>query len=212
MLEDSEGTQEPPRSSFRIGKYAWKIPGALAPLPPTYPPTNHLNSSCTLGSSFSTASLGALPKASVDLPAPNSRYQGWLQIYLKHWIYRRPTVTKGVRGMPSWICMWPRASIHGKASQDMGVSENSGTPKSSILIGFSIINHPFWGTPIFGNTHMFTHSCHLKLSQKNPASRSTLLWHSAWPWCLAKSCFFFRGSVVKVEGFHEWQWTSMKHE
>ena len=30
-----------------------------------------------------------------------------------------------------------------------------GTPKSSILIGFSIINHPFWDTPIFGNTHMF---------------------------------------------------------
>ena len=36
----------------------------------------------------------------------------------------------------------------------MGVSENSGTPKSSILIGFSIRNHPFWGTTIFGNTHM----------------------------------------------------------
>ena len=29
-----------------------------------------------------------------------------------------------------------------------------GTPKSSILIRFSIINHPFWGTPIFGNIHM----------------------------------------------------------
>ena len=28
---------------------------------------------------------------------------------------------------------------------DMDVSENSGTPKSSTLIGFSIINHPFWG-------------------------------------------------------------------
>ena len=28
-------------------------------------------------------------------------------------------------------------------------------PKSSILIAFSIINHPFWGTPIFGNTHVF---------------------------------------------------------
>ena len=27
-------------------------------------------------------------------------------------------------------------------------------PKSSILIGFSIINHPFGGTPIFGNTHI----------------------------------------------------------
>ena len=37
---------------------------------------------------------------------------------------------------------------------DMGVSENSGTSKSSISIGFSIINHPFWGTPIFGNTHI----------------------------------------------------------
>ena len=31
-------------------------------------------------------------------------------------------------------------------------------PKSSILIGFSIINDPFWGTPIFGNTHMLV--CH----------------------------------------------------
>ncbi len=36
----------------------------------------------------------------------------------------------------------------------MGVSKNNGTPKSSILIGFSSINHPFWGTPIFGNTHI----------------------------------------------------------
>ena len=34
-----------------------------------------------------------------------------------------------------------------------GVSKNNGTPKSSILIGFYIINHPFWGTPIFGNIH-----------------------------------------------------------
>ena len=37
----------------------------------------------------------------------------------------------------------------------MGVSENRDTPKSSILIGFSIVNHPFWGIPIFGNTHIF---------------------------------------------------------
>ena len=29
-----------------------------------------------------------------------------------------------------------------------------GPPKSSILIGFSIINHPFWGTNIFGNTNV----------------------------------------------------------
>ena len=38
----------------------------------------------------------------------------------------------------------------------LGVSKNrGGPPKSSILIGFSIINPPFWGTPIFGNTHLF---------------------------------------------------------
>ena len=42
----------------------------------------------------------------------------------------------------------------------MGVSKNNGTPKSSILIGLSIINHLFWGTPIFGNTHIFVVHIH----------------------------------------------------
>ena len=37
---------------------------------------------------------------------------------------------------------------------NMGVSKNKGTPKSSILIGFSIINDPFWGTSIFGNAQI----------------------------------------------------------
>ena len=36
----------------------------------------------------------------------------------------------------------------------VGLSKNRGGPKSSILIGFFIINHPFWGTTIFGNTHV----------------------------------------------------------
>ena len=50
-----------------------------------------------------------------------------------------------------WICH-RRLTYFGRCLDvDMDVSENSGTPKSSILIGFSIINHPFWGTPIFGN-------------------------------------------------------------
>ena len=38
----------------------------------------------------------------------------------------------------------------------MGVSKNRGTPKSSIFVGFSIINHPFWGATIFGNTHIYS--------------------------------------------------------
>ena len=36
----------------------------------------------------------------------------------------------------------------------LGVSKNRGIPKSFILIGFSLINHPFWDTPVFGHTHL----------------------------------------------------------
>ena len=40
----------------------------------------------------------------------------------------------------------------------MGVSENSGTPKSSHLNRvFHYFHHPFWGTTIFGNTHIKSH-------------------------------------------------------
>ena len=48
-----------------------------------------------------------------------------------------------------WVSIIP-----GNKKKHIDVSKNRGTPKSSILIGFSIINHPFWGTPIFGNTHI----------------------------------------------------------
>ena len=49
-----------------------------------------------------------------------------------------------------------------QAKLNMGVSKNSGTPKSSILIGFSIINHAFWvplflETPIRRNMLKFVH-------------------------------------------------------
>ena len=37
---------------------------------------------------------------------------------------------------------------------DMEVSWNRGTPKSSTFSGFSIINHSFWGTTIYGNPHI----------------------------------------------------------
>ena len=42
---------------------------------------------------------------------------------------------------------WDRGGAITK--DDLGVSKNRGTRKSSILIGFSIINHPFWGYPYF---------------------------------------------------------------
>ena len=42
----------------------------------------------------------------------------------------------------------------------MGVSKNNGTSKSSTFRGFSIINHSFWGTPIFGNTLLMEEILH----------------------------------------------------
>ena len=63
----------------------------------------------------------------------------------------------------------------------MGVSKNRGTPKSSILIGFSIINHPFWGIPIFGNTHIDTSTISRNIHQLPQASNlseyKTLSWY-----------------------------------
>ena len=68
-----------------------------------------------------------------------------------------------------WGSTWAQVMLHGFAPTVvdrrkrwydyivkvyMDVSENSRTPKSSIFIGFSIVNHPFWGTTIFGNTYI----------------------------------------------------------
>ena len=51
---------------------------------------------------------------------------------------------EGTKGFEVWndIDIWVFPKI--------GVSP----PNHPMLIGFSIINHPFWGTSIFGDTHM----------------------------------------------------------
>ena len=51
----------------------------------------------------------------------------------------------------------------------MGVAKNRGTPKSSILMGFSLINHPFWGTTIFGNTKISRVLVNLAISTSSRA-------------------------------------------
>ena len=44
--------------------------------------------------------------------------------------------------------------------EDLGVSINGGTPKSSIFIAFSFINHPFWGRkPPFLGLRWSQHLC-----------------------------------------------------
>ena len=51
----------------------------------------------------------------------------------------------------------------------MDVSKNREPPQSSILIGFSILNHPFWGpTPIFGNTQIQQKLTIQTLTSKHP--------------------------------------------
>ena len=75
-------------------------------------------------------------RTSIGGDVPGTNCQGWN--------LRKPTFSRIDHRTP-----YPRQYNY------MDVSENNGTPKSSILIGFSIINHPFWDTPIFGNTHMY---------------------------------------------------------
>ena len=82
------------------------------------------------------------------------------------WIFRAKELAAKVQqqerrleellGFDVYIGSTPHPGFQWKMNVYMGVSKNrGGPPKSSILIGFSIINHPFWGTPIFGNTHMY---------------------------------------------------------
>ena len=76
-------------------------------------------------------------------------------------------------------------------------------PKSSILIGFSIINHPFWGTPILGNIHMIfdlvTRPERRHASIMNGSGTESLadaagclMWSLKIPTCMRISFFFKR--------------------
>ena len=46
---------------------------------------------------------------------------------------------------------WSRQKFWLFGNREIGVSQNGGTPKSSILVGFSLINHPAIGEPPFMN-------------------------------------------------------------
>ena len=74
----------------------------------------------------------------------------------------------------------------------MGVSKNKGTPKSSISIWFSNTNHPFWGTPIFGNIHI--PFCMLFVNFV--FNRPTLSFHSS-----SSGQRFFRSNFLQPKGW-----------
>ena len=71
-------------------------------------------------------------------------YNGSIKAYAIGLIFPSPTNM----GNPPWELINPRSHIW------MFPKIVGFPPKSSILIGFSIINHPFWGTIIFGNIHI----------------------------------------------------------
>ena len=100
---------------------------------------------------------------------------------------------------------------HGRVSQntDTGVSENGGTPKSSILIVFSIINHPFWGTIILGNPRTPKLKNNELDDSKAPSTWATQNKSNALPLFAEKNwaCFvahddgwsiFFEGTILVV--------------
>ena len=75
------------------------------------------------------------------------------------------------RAISSWDLKqdWKKTAPNEDANNSKWVFRKIGVPpKSSIFLGFSITNHPFWGTPIFGNTQMpttiFLKQLHLKSS------------------------------------------------
>ena len=88
-------------------------------------------------------------------PDMKQKGDGFFGMFLGRWL---------VRCCIFWGGIWTSQFILGDCYVD--VSENNATPKSSILIGFSIINHPFWGTPIFGNTHIVI--CNLRIHINQP--------------------------------------------
>ena len=78
--------------------------------------------------------------------------------------WRTPLLSSSARASP-WlsVTIWGLHNYNSLHTHDASMGLIWGfpkmvgfTPKSSILTGFSKINHPFWGTPIFGNIHMFT--------------------------------------------------------
>ena len=57
----------------------------------------------------------------------------------------------------------------------MEVSYNGAIPKSSILIGCSLINHPFGGTPIYGNPHILEQAVSLSAHDSSSSAAEALV-------------------------------------
>ena len=78
------------------------------------------------------------------------------RLRLRHERDRNHKEVLGRSGSSEWGCF----TIRGMGLQIfMKVSINGGDPKSSISIVLFIINHPFWGMPMYGTPHIWMHTC-----------------------------------------------------
>ncbi len=114
----------------------------------------------------------------VDLLAPPSHEVSWQRLSsaakLKH--------SSSSNALDLWQINWKEMfSKPGHMPFYMGISENRGTPKSSILIRFSIINRPFWGFPIFWKHPYIAGSTSPNKEEFHPTSTVT------WPHYLQNS-------------------------
>ena len=78
----------------------------------------------------------------------------------------------------------------------MGGSWNRGTPKSSILMVLSIINHPFWGTPILRNLHIYLNP--LKFSLSKTLRHCDLLCQAVFKWKIIRETHGYISFNVSV--------------
>ena len=83
---------------------------------------------------------------------------------------------------------WSNIVYVSMRSSQLGVSKNTGTPKSSHLIGFSIIYHPFWvplflETPNWENLPWFIKCFEKKHQSATTISKVTVLLFCSYLFC-----------------------------
>ena len=84
----------------------------------------------------------------------------------RHFHNTKNTVLQATKGCNIWVIwVFPKIGV---------------PPNHPFLLGFSIINHPFWGTAIFGNTHIVIVFESLRSGEQRA---DTIGGSRQYPWC-----------------------------
>ena len=158
---------------------------AKEPMSDKYPFTSHDDHKIRTFLNWDTLFPGKKKKTLKNSVFPNLDRHHWKILAVRSQKgnkIRSPLILPGFNMSMSII---PKGFLTNKC-QNHGFIWVTGTPKSSISIGFSIINHPFWDITILGNTHMTRTKMMMRLFQLGEHA-------SAWVsscCCLATECKF----------------------